>query len=116
MILCMPDSKSAISMPVALMSMSAGVAVACHADIWMSGKVPDLEMTAVMTADMTAAWMAGMMMVTRPEIQIAMVSPTGLVVAVWLWRMHATSWTDIFCPSSWSGRAHRVQLASHLVL
>ena len=35
MILCMPDSKSAISVPVVLMSMFAEVAVARLADIWM---------------------------------------------------------------------------------
>ena len=82
MILCMPDSKSAIIVSATLMSMFAEVAVARLADIWMSGRVPGLEMAAVMTADMTAALMAGMMMVTRPEIEISMVLPTGLVVAV----------------------------------
>ena len=59
MILCMPDSKSAISVPDALMSMFAGVAVAHLADIRMSGKVPGTKMPAVMTADMTAALTAG---------------------------------------------------------
>ena len=116
MILCMPDSKSAISVLVALMSMFAEVAVARLADIWMSGKVPGTKVAAVMTAGMTAAWTAGMMTDTRPEIQIAMMLPTELVAAVWLWEMHGTGWTDFFCRSRWSSRARRVRLASQLVL
>ena len=115
MILCMPDGKSAISVPVALMSMFAEVAVARLADIWMSGKVPGTKVAAVMTADMTVAWTAGMMTDTHPEIQIAMMLPTGLEAEVWLGGMHGTSWTDVFCPSNWSGRARRVRLASHLI-
>ena len=115
MIRYMPENKSAICVPVALMSMSAGVAVARLADMWMSGKVLGTKVTAVMTADMIAALTAGMMTVTRPETEILMVLPTELEVAVWLWEMHATGWTDTFCPSSWSGRARQVRLVSHLV-
>ena len=113
---CMPDSKSAISVPVVLMSMFAEAAVAHLADIWMSGKVPGTKVAAVMTAGMTAAWTAGMMTDTHPEIPVAIVLPTELVAAVWLWEMHGTSWTDFFCPSKWSSRARRVRFASQLVL
>ena len=110
----MPENKSAICVPVALMSMSAGVAVARLADMWMSGKVPGTKVTAEMTADMTAGLMVGMMMVTRPEIETLMAWPTELEAVVWPWQMPATCWTDASCPSRWSGRARRVRLASHL--